>query len=159
MLGKCYAYALETFFDLHTSLSCGTVTVGGAADGLHFENGSAPQVSIPELGAAPVLVHGPILGDSGDIKDKKFGHAWIEGNGHVVDCGSAEKSHLLVDRDVYYKYWRIKPEECQRYSIQEATEFILSTGADSGWREAPAASPAQGTVEQLSLAGAPDLLS
>ena len=135
MLGKCYQYALETFFDLHSSLSCGTVTVGGGANGAHFENGSAPQVSIPELPASPVLVHGPILGDAGDIQDKEFGHAWIEGNGYVVDCGSAEKSHLLVNRDVYYKYWRIKPEECQRYTIQEATEFILSTGWDSGWRQ------------------------
>jgi hypothetical protein len=135
MLGKCYQYALETFFDLYTGLSSGSLTVGGNANGFHHGNGLEPHITIPQLGNSPVLVHGQILGDSGDIKDKKFGHAWIEGNGHVVDCGSAEKSHLLVDRDVYYKYWRINPDECQRYSFQEATEFILATGWDSGWRQ------------------------
>ena len=137
MLGKCYQFALETFFDLHSSLSCGTLTVGSNADGLDLNNGLIPEVSIPELGQTPQLVHGFVLGDSGEIKDKKFGHAWVEGNGYVVDCGSKEKSHLLVERDVYYKYWRIDPQECHRYSIQEATEFILATGWDSGWKPDP----------------------
>jgi hypothetical protein len=136
MLGKCYQYALETFFDLHTSLSCGTFTVGTAGNGF-LQNGIAPHIKIGELGANPTLVHGLIVGDSGDIKDQKFGHAWIEGNDYVLDCGSAEKSHLLVERDVYYKYWRIDPAECRRYTFHEATEFILATGWDSGWEPGP----------------------
>lgn len=135
MLGKCYQYALETFFDLHANLSCGTLTVGGNTNGFHL--GAAPHIAIPELGPSPVLVHGLIWGDSGEIKDKKIGHAWLEGNGYVVDCGSAEKSHLLVERDVYYQYWRIDPNECHSYTFQEATEFILATGWDSGWKQGP----------------------
>jgi hypothetical protein len=137
MLGKCYQYALETFFDLHASLSCGTLMVGSHSNGIDLSNGTAPHIAIPELGAAPFLVHGFVLGDAGDIKDQKLGHAWIEGNGYVVDCGSAEKSHLLVERDVYYQYWRIDPSDCHRFTIQEATEFLLSTGWDSGWKQGP----------------------
>jgi hypothetical protein len=138
MLGKCYQYALETFFDLHANLSCGTLMVGGNTNGFCPSGSAAPHLAIPELGASPVLVHGLIWGDSGEIKDKQFGHAWIEGNGYVVDCGSAEKSHLLVERDVYYQYWRIDPAESHRYTFQEATEFILATGWDSGWKQGSA---------------------
>jgi hypothetical protein len=137
MLGKCYQYALETFFDLYASLSSGTLTVSGNSNGFHQGDGLAPHITIPELGPGPVLVHGFVLGDSGDIKDQRFGHAWLEGNGYVVDCGSAEKSHLLVERDVYYQYWRIDPSKCHRFTIQEATEFILTTGWDSGWKQGP----------------------
>jgi hypothetical protein len=137
MLGKCYQYALETFFDLYSSLSSGTLMVGGNTNGF-LNHGETPHVTIPQLGDNPVLVHGSILGDTGDIKDQKFGHAWIEGNGFVVDCGSVKKAPLLVERDVYYQYWRIDSNECHRYTIQEATEFILSTGWDSGWKQGPA---------------------
>jgi hypothetical protein len=158
MLGKCYQYALETFFDLHASLSCGTFTVGNNTNGFALSNGLAPHVAIPELGATPVLVHGFVLGDSGDIKDKKIGHAWLEGNGYVVDCGSAEKSHLLVERDVYYKYWRIDPNECHHYTLQEATEFILSTGWDSGWKQGPSDKPSPLAPREDASATEPELL-
>ena len=158
MLGKCYQYALETFFDLHASLSSGTLTVGSHTNGIDLGNGSAPHVAIPELGPMPVLVHGFVLGDSGDIKDVRFGHAWLEGNGYVVDCGSAEKSHLLVERDVYYQYWRIDPSDCHRYSIQEATEFILSTGSDSGWRQGPSGERDPLAPREVALPTEPELL-
>ena len=158
MLGKCYQYALETFFDLHATLSCGTLTVGSNSNGFDRGNGLLPHVAIPELGPMPALVHGFVLGDSGDIQDKKIGHAWLEGNGYVVDCGSAEKSHLLVERDVYYQYWRIDPDECHRYTIQEATEFILSTGWDSGWKQAPSGQYSPPAPQEEAASSETDLL-
>jgi hypothetical protein len=157
MPGKCYQYALETFFDLHTSLSSGTLMVGGNTNGF-LKDGLTPQLTIPQLGDNPVLVHGSILGDSGDIKDQKFGHAWLEGNGYVVDCGSAEKSHLLVERDVYYQYWRIDPNECHRYTIHEATEFLLATGWDSGWKQGPAGQNGTMSSHKEPLPTEPELL-
>ena len=137
MFGNCYHYALETFFDLHGGLSSGTVTVGGTSGAFEVGSESQPYFSLPQLGDSPALVHGFLLGQSGELKDRKFGHAWLEGNGFVVDCGSAEKEHSLVPREQYYQFWRINPAECHHYSIQQATEHLLRTGSISGWHPAP----------------------
>jgi hypothetical protein len=136
MLGQCYHYALETLFDLHARLSSGTVTIGN--NGCVFES-SAPSGSLhfPELGNEPLLVHGFIVGRSGELKGVKFGHAWLEGNGYVVDCGSMRKEHNAVRRERYYDFWQVKDEECQRYTVQQATERILATGSITGWHPAP----------------------
>jgi hypothetical protein len=138
MFGNCYHYALETFFDLHSGLSSGTVTVGSTAGAFEVGVGSQPYFSLPQLGDSPALVHGFVLGESGDLKDRKFGHAWLEGNGFVVDCGSAQKEHSLVPREQYYQFWRINPAECRHYTIQQATEHLVQTGSISGWHAAPA---------------------
>jgi hypothetical protein len=138
MFGNCYHYALETFFDLHGGLSSGTVTVGSGWGAFDVESESRPHLDLPELGHSPVLVHGFVLGESGALKDRKFGHAWLEGNGFVVDCGSAKKEHSLVPREEYYRFWRINPAECQSYTIQQATEHLMRTGSISGWHAAPA---------------------
>jgi hypothetical protein len=137
MFGDCYHYALETFFDLHSGLSSGTVTVGNTWGAFEVGSESPPYFHVPQLGDRPVLVHGFVLGDSGGLKDRKFGHAWLEGNGHVVDCGSAQKEHSLLLRDDYYQRWRINPAECHYYTIQQATEHLLRTGSISGWHPAP----------------------
>jgi hypothetical protein len=137
MFGRCYHYALETLFDFHAALSSGTLTVGSNSLAFDFGGLSTPLAEIPYLGKNPVLVHGFIVGQSGDLKDTKYGHAWLEGNGHVMDCGSAEKSHQVIPQQQYYEFWRIKPEECHRYTIQEATQHILATGSVSGWHPAP----------------------
>jgi hypothetical protein len=138
MFGNCYHFALETFFDLHSSLSSGTVTVGNSWGAFEIGSASPPQFDLPQLGDRPALVHGFVLGEAGALKDRKFGHAWLEGNGYVVDCGSAHKEHSLVRRDEYYQFWRINPAECHYYSIQQATEHLLRTGSISGWHDAPA---------------------
>jgi hypothetical protein len=140
MFGKCYHYALATFFDLYACLSSGTVMAtpdGGFID-LGDQALQQPYIDVPQLGRAPVLVHGFVVGRSREIKDIKFGHAWIEGNGFVLDCGSAEKVHALVPLDRYYEFWSIKPEECHRYTLQQATHHIIITGTLSHWHAAPA---------------------
>jgi hypothetical protein len=138
MFGNCYHYALETFFDLHSGLSSGTVTVGNTWGAFETGDGGPAQFTLPQLGDSPRLVHGFVLGDSGALKDRKFGHAWLEGNGFVVDCGSAQKEHSLVLREEFYQFWRINPAECHYYTIQQATEHLLRTGSISGWHPAPA---------------------
>jgi hypothetical protein len=138
MFGDCYHYALETFFDLHSGLSSGTVTVGNTWGAFETLSTSAPQFNVPQLGKSPVLVHGFVVGNSGGLRDRKFGHAWLEGNGYVVDCGSAHKEHSLVPRDEYYQFWRVNPAECHYYTIQQATEHLLQTGSISGWHPPPA---------------------
>lgn len=135
MLGNCYLYALETLFDLYATVSTGSVTLGTGLGAVVFDRPATPHVAIAELGESPCLVHGPVLGDFGDLKDRKIGHAWIEGNGYVLDCGSVEKEFVLVTRQYYYDYWRINSAECTQYSIQEATQNVIITGRDSRWSD------------------------
>jgi hypothetical protein len=144
MFGRCYRYALETLLDLHTSLSTGVVTVGSGLNSFDLNTASAPDIKVPQLGNNPVLVHGMVVGDTGEIKDKRFEHAWLEGNGFVMDCGSAVKEHTLLTRDAYYEYWRIKPDECRRYTFQEAIGHVLCSGWDSGWHE-----PSPGVLPEM----------
>jgi hypothetical protein len=138
MLGRCYLYALETLYDLYTNLSTGSVTLGGHSGSVIFDAPTAPYARIGELGCEPRLVHGPIIGDFGELMGKKFEHAWIEGNGFVLDCGSVEKEYTLVSGPYYYEYWRINSDECRRYTIHEATGHVIATGRDHGWNSAPA---------------------
>jgi len=84
-----------------------------------------------------VLVHGFIVGRSGDLENVKFGHAWLEGNGCVLDCGSEEKLYQVVPREVYYDFWRINPADCRYYTIEEARDQMLKTGTVTGWHKPP----------------------
>jgi hypothetical protein len=152
MRGKCYRYALESLFDLYAHLSTGMVTVTPSYCAFEFGNMSGPVGNLPLLGECPVLVHGFVVGDYGDLKDEKFGHAWLEGNGYVMDCGSVEKTHEFYDRDFYYEHWRINPQECQRYTIQQATRHVIATGADSGWSGASEGGHSASACEELAYA-------
>jgi hypothetical protein len=137
MFGNCYRYALETLFDLQARRPNGTVIA--TSDSSAFDMGGvlSPLADLPHLGKKPVLVHGFIVGRSGELQDQKFGHAWLEGNEWVMDCGSAEKLHQVVRRQEYYDFWRINPSECRHYTLHEANERIFLTGSISGWHPAP----------------------
>jgi hypothetical protein len=139
MPGNCYRFALETFFDLYADLSTGSVTVGighFAFEPLHGAQSAAMRnENLPQLGANPVLVHGFPFGQSGNVKDTKFGHAWIEGNGCVLDCGTLEKSLWLTQRDAYYELGRIDPRECQRFTLDQVIANVVATGRDGWWSE------------------------
>jgi hypothetical protein len=142
MPGNCYRFALETFFDLYAEVSTGSVTVGVGQFAFESQRGSQSATmrneNLPELGTSPVLVHGFPFGQSGDVKDTKFGHAWIEGNGCVLDCGTLEKSLWLAHRDDYYKLGRIDATECQHYTLDQVIENVVATGRDGWWKELPA---------------------
>jgi hypothetical protein len=141
MPGNCYRFALETYLDLYADLSSGSVIVG--ADQFAFgplSRGHAQtrrNENLPDLGPDPVLVHGFPFGQAGNVKDKKFGHAWIEGNGCVMDCGTLEKSLWLTHRDAYYELGRIDPQECQRYTFDQVIGKVVATGKDGGWSLPP----------------------
>jgi hypothetical protein len=130
------------FFNLYVSQSSQTVTIG--ADYCASEAFCHPQVawirnlSLPELGGNPVLVHGFPIGQGGVVDGKKICHAWLEGNGYVVDCGTHERALNLVSRERYYHLGRIDPHECHRYTIEQAAEHILDTGQDGLWSRPPA---------------------
>ncbi len=137
MLGRCYEYAFETLTELHSLIPNGTVI--SASDSSAFDMGGqfSPLADLPHLGKKPVLVHGFIVGQSGELKDKKFGHAWLEGNSFVLDCGSEELLHQVVLRQKYYQFWQINPAECRQYTLEEARRRMFETGAVSGWHPPP----------------------
>jgi hypothetical protein len=135
MRGNCYLYALEALFDLYATLSTTTISLATSWCAVEVGKRQLTADNVPELGESPLLVHGFIKGDYGKLQGVKFGHAWIEGNGMVMDCGSAEKCHCLVTRDQYYDHWQIDPNECNRYTIQQATQRIIATGSDSEWND------------------------
>ena len=140
-MGNCYRYALEMLRDLYASPSSETVMVGlncfayeatGTPGGAWVRN-----LSLPELGDNPLLVHGFPVGRAGVVQGRKFGHAWLEGNGYVVDCGTHEKKLSLVSRERYYRLGCIDPAECRRYTIEQAAQHVLDTGTDGLWSEPP----------------------
>ena len=137
MLGRCYEYALETLTELHALIPNGRIIA--ASDSSAFDMGGmfSPLADLPHLGQNPVLVHGFIVGQAGELKDQKFGHAWLEGNGFVLDCGSEEKMYQVVLKKRYYEAWNIDPAECRQYTLEQARERMFVTGAVSGWHPPP----------------------
>jgi hypothetical protein len=140
-MGNCYRFALETLLDLYGGQSSETVSVGAdffATETLGDSGGAwVRNLRLLELGDCPVLVHGFPVGKAGVVQGKKFGHAWLEGNGYVVDCGTHEKKHSLVSRERYYRLGCIDPSECHRYTIEQAAQHVLDTGTDGLWSEPP----------------------
>jgi hypothetical protein len=141
-MGHCYRFALEMFFNLYASQSSETPAIG--ADHFASEAPGHPQdawvrnLNLPELGDHPVLVHGFPIGQGGVVDGKKICHAWLEGNRHVVDCGTHERTLCLISREQYYRLGRIDHHECHRYTIEQAAEHILDTGKDGLWSKPPA---------------------
>ena len=141
-MGNCYRFALEMFLNLYASQASETVTIGAdyfASEAIvHPQCAWVRNLHLPELGDNPVLVHGFPIGEGGVVHGKKICHAWLEGNGHVVDCGTHERVLSLVSRERYYRLGRIDPHECHRYTIEQAAEHILDTGKDGLWSKPPA---------------------
>lgn len=140
-MGNCYRYALEAFLDLFASRSSESVSVGAGYFATELPGDPRGEwvrnLSLPELGDSPVLVHGFPVGQAGVVQGKKFGHAWLEGNGYIVDCGTHQRQLSLVPRERYYRLGFIDPAECHRYTIEQAAQHILDTGTDGLWSEPP----------------------
>jgi hypothetical protein len=75
------------------------------------------------------VVHGTVRGTGGLAKGKRYTHAWVELNGHVLEVANGR--HLMVGRDAYYRSGRV--QDVRRYSIEEATLEMLRTGHYGPW--------------------------
>ena len=69
-----------------------------------------------------VLVHGTPLG-RGPIAGVRFGHAWVEAEGRVID--PSNDNHVEIDAEAYYALGEIDPEKCHRYTRDEVVEMML----------------------------------
>ena len=68
------------------------------------------------------LVHGMVHGQ-GPLNGLKFGHAWVEVGGKVLDYSNNQKRSL--PKKVYYILGAIDPAECHYYSGTEAAKKML----------------------------------
>jgi hypothetical protein len=67
------------------------------------------------------LVHGEVRGQ-GSLAGFRFGHAWVEINGWVIDVSNGR--NLCMQRSQYYATGQIDPMQVRSYSC---TEVILLT--------------------------------
>lgn len=64
-----------------------------------------------------VLCHGVCLGWGGEIKGKRYGHAWIENENCVIDNGRAWSKGL------YYSL--VDPQHVKRFTLREMYKEAL----------------------------------
>ena len=76
------------------------------------------------------LVHGMVNGQ-GRLNGIRFGHAWVEVGGKVLDHSNGQKRSL--PKEVYYALGRIKPSECKYYKYQDAAKLMASKGHWGPW--------------------------
>ncbi len=76
-----------------------------------------------------VLVHGIVTGTSGIIKGMKYGHAWLEHNGIVLDV----EQNATGKQSEYYELGQI--EYCKKYSLSEMRSQLLINETFGPWDE------------------------
>lgn len=64
-----------------------------------------------------VLVHGRPLGRGGEAKGRRYGHAWMECGGQVLD---RTISDAPIPRDAYYALGEIDPNDSELYRYTQA---------------------------------------
>lgn len=76
------------------------------------------------------LVHGEVTGQ-GDVAGIRYGHAWVEINGSVIDPSNGRK--LCVERERYYQLGKIDPSEVRSYSCHELLRATANSGHYGPW--------------------------
>ena len=76
------------------------------------------------------LVHGMVNGQ-GDLEGKRFGHAWVETNGTVLDHSNGRK--LEIPKSVYYALGGIDPKDNKYYSTEDALTWTLKSKHWGPW--------------------------
>lgn len=82
------------------------------------------------------LVHGVVSGH-GPLRGRRFGHAWVEvDDGPVVMVVDPSNDRTVVmARTDYYRLGRVLPEECRRYTPEEAVIEMVRSEHWGPWEE------------------------
>lgn len=82
------------------------------------------------------LVHGVVNGQ-GSLAGRRIGHAWVEvDDGPVVMVVDVSNDrHLVMPRDAYYQLGRVVPEECRRYTPEEAIIEMVRSRHWGPWED------------------------
>ncbi len=81
-------------------------------------------------GANAHLVHGEVEGQ-GRIAGVRYGHAWVEINGAVIDPSNGR--NLCMNRERYYRIGKIAAAKVRRYSFREMVEATAQFGHYGPW--------------------------
>jgi len=82
------------------------------------------------------LVHGTVSGQ-GWLEGRRIDHAWVEvDDGPVVMViDHSQGKNLVLSRDAYYHIGKISPDECTRYTSEEAVVNMLRSKHFGPWGE------------------------
>lgn len=69
-----------------------------------------------------LLCHGTVTGQ-GQVKGIRFGHAWIELNGCVIDQSNGLK--ICMKKERYYEIGKIKESKVKKYIKRDALLNLL----------------------------------
>jgi len=78
--------------------------------------------------AGDILVHGEVKGQ-GSLKGIRFGHAWVENGGTVIDESNGK--HLRMPKDVYYALGDIR--RTVKYSYKEFLKKVVEAKHWGPW--------------------------
>ena len=95
-----------------------------------YESALKKWVSLTNEGVNNIkIAHGIVTGQSGYVKDKKFGHAWLEINDYCLDT---EKDGLLA-KEKYYELGKIDPQDVFLYDKTAISVWIDKNGTCGPW--------------------------
>ena len=78
------------------------------------------------------LVHG-IVGGTGPLRGKRYGHCWVEYKGRVFDQSNGNNHNF--PKDMYYKAGKIKESDNVKYTSTEACVMMLKNKHWGPWHE------------------------
>ena len=89
-----------------------------------YENAIHKFVDLQKSGHDAVIVHGHVEGQGSETKGKRFGHAWVESNGMVIDKSNGRD--LQLPASLYYAVGKIDEiGNVVKYSWPDARDKIL----------------------------------
>lgn len=78
------------------------------------------------------LVHGIVTGQ-GDLRGVRYGHAWVEYEGNVIDKSNGRE--LEFPKEVYYAIGNIDPNDQYQYNAKEIRKIIQYEKHWGPWEE------------------------
>ena len=84
-----------------------------------------PEPTMPDL----LIVHGEVTGQ-GKLLGRKYGHAWIEARGVVID--TSNKRQIMLPIADYYALGRIGTN-VHKYTVEQARRRMVETGVYGPW--------------------------
>lgn len=79
----------------------------------------------------PLLCHGLVTGTGGSVVGVRYCHGWVEVGDLVIDRTNGRD--IKVDKNLYYIFGQINPEEVVRYTKGETKKMLLKSEHYGPW--------------------------
>lgn len=103
---------------------------GLSGDGNCYEVAGNAALEAFIRGRDVTVCHGEVSGQ-GPLEGVRFGHAWIEQGGTVIDRSNGNNISMPVF--AYYALGKIDPGQVDKYTAKEAVEMMQATGHYGPW--------------------------